>query len=609
MYDNFPYSNFHDLNTDWIVKKIKDVETSEANAKASEENAKASEQNAKVSELSAQGFALQANNHAQYAREQAQAAAQSATEANNYVTSTRNQVNLLQSRVDNIIPNQTQTEGNTELIDIRVGYNGVTYPSAGDAVRDQINDIYSLYGEIEITPTWIGNQYINPSTGAYATSSACDRSDFIKVIPESVLVIFSLMRGGAGYAFYDENTAYISGGGGNDTSTSAGEYHTVTVPNNAVYFRFSNFKTYNPTSNVKLTAYIPNKLLLSQYEFNGYTFKSFTDRENLIYSDIYENVSPTINSDKYINNVGAIGSSPLYDLYSFEGENEAIYHIFTCTEFNSQKIIPLAYSDNISYDTRKVAGLVTVQGTGKTIYVNYGKNISSIFGEPVIVKLKTQQKENTHNILQMFNKIKCCGDSITYGLVYTSDTASRRSVVSYPEALQKLTGTETETYATSGFTVSQWWNEYNDDITSGIGILHIIYLGTNGGLTDTVSTDIIGNDYTQYADTNTGNYGKIVRKILDMNQNCVLVKINAGGGSLGVTGTNNVIEQIGTLFGVPVIAPPLKELTDLNYHYWPNKQSYNTVHLNDLGYSSLADQINKEITELSMDDQFSIMPK
>ena len=39
MFENFPYSNFHDLNTDWIIKRVKNVETSEANAKASEEAA------------------------------------------------------------------------------------------------------------------------------------------------------------------------------------------------------------------------------------------------------------------------------------------------------------------------------------------------------------------------------------------------------------------------------------------------------------------------------------------------------------------------------------------------------------------------------------------
>ncbi len=149
MYENFPYSNFHDLNTDWIIKKIKDVETSEANAKASEENAKTSEENAKQYEESAEALTEQASTHAINAREYAQAAAQSATEANNYVSSTREQVNLLQSRVDNIIPSGTQTEGNTELLDIRVAEDEQIYDSAGNAVRGQISNLKNALNQIK----------------------------------------------------------------------------------------------------------------------------------------------------------------------------------------------------------------------------------------------------------------------------------------------------------------------------------------------------------------------------------------------------------------------------------------------------------------------------
>lgn len=50
------------------------------------------------------------------------------------------------ARIDNLVSNNNPTEGNSELIDIRVGADGKRYDSAGEAVRGQAN---SLYNEIE----------------------------------------------------------------------------------------------------------------------------------------------------------------------------------------------------------------------------------------------------------------------------------------------------------------------------------------------------------------------------------------------------------------------------------------------------------------------------
>lgn len=55
-----------------------------------------------------------------------------------------NSINNLNSRINNIITENNPTEGNTELIDIRVSENGNIYASAGSSVRNQIKNVLNI---------------------------------------------------------------------------------------------------------------------------------------------------------------------------------------------------------------------------------------------------------------------------------------------------------------------------------------------------------------------------------------------------------------------------------------------------------------------------------
>ena len=150
-------------------------------------------------------------------------------------------------RIDVLVKTENgATDGNSELLDIRVGYDGTEYNIAGDAVREQVNELSKNIDKINDRTykqfTFI-DSFISPTHGTVETANGKGRycTDFILIDNKEDIHIFAEFNNMyvAALCYYDKNKNFLSSVVSVDDANVEHVIYSSDIPKKAKYVRAS----------------------------------------------------------------------------------------------------------------------------------------------------------------------------------------------------------------------------------------------------------------------------------------------------------------------------------------------------------------------------------
>jgi hypothetical protein len=240
----------------------------------------------------------------------------------------------------------------------------------------------------------------------------------------------------------------------------------------------------------------------------------------------------------------------------------------------------------------------------------------------------------TINIIGAFENIVAVGDSLTYCAVYDGETHVnpfypdtykpqqvenvdwRQAFNPWPKQIALQNGiTNSDIFAVPGYNPTNIWNRYKDLFTvpQNKKSLCFIYLGTNGGLTDTLDADApvadVDNYRTAWADTYTGDYCKIIQTFVNLGCKIILIiPHDMGGSTSDLPTTRSVVMQAAERFGCAYIDDAEIYSMASRYHLYSNRSGSNSLHYNDLGYAYFASSLIYKAGNMDNDNMKWIIP-
>lgn len=333
---------------------------------------------------------------------------------------------------------------------------------------------------------------------------------------------------------------------------------------------------------------------------------NITIHENNLSSSIQDmlyisNYNPQVTNGFYVYKTGSVSSSSDF-MYTapikldkgeiisckLEGYLNAVALLSKC-DYDGTNIKPVIISNGNDLVE------ITYEATDNCYVILSGKKSNYEFNY-INKKLLTYSdiKEELTSVKGIYNNAVFIGDSLTNGLTYISDSSPRyyQNFYNYPYFLNKQMNFENyKNISRGGATAEDWWNRFSDQIVDNNSI-YFVWIGTNSTFTDTVSTDCSGDDYTQYASTETGYMGKILGKINSLSNNKIVL-LNTYAGS-DVDTNNEVLDDFVEKFSCIKVDIKNTDIKNNIYHTAFNGY-YNQVHLNNAGNNFVAHTVYKTL--------------